>query len=371
MPNSTVPGLPSATTLDGTELFYTVQGGLDRKATGTQIAALNRIVLKANTTFYVSTTGNDTTGTGTAVNPWATVQHAIDYIASYIDIGGFVCAIELAAGTAGSPNVYAAVNSFPGFVGSGRIAIQTSDGDVTHTTLNGISVNCDTDTEIAFGGMTLTETTFEPLIIQGNVSVNIGTSNCGNVKFAPVSGRRCILSKDHATVRDNASGFITISPTGTAVGFLLGQDQSAAYLDNQGYIITGSPAWSDAFLSVTLGGYIASSLNSSGTATGKRFSVDAGSIFFHSGSFTAIPGDTQSMFPINAIVMGGSPTRFNTFPVTSVSSLGGLPAAAANLTGARALITDASSEPTFYGIAAGSSTTIAPVWCDGTNWRYG
>lgn len=72
---------------------------------GTTIQLLNptnggaRQKLTANTTFYVATTGNDTTGNGSASLPWATPQHAYDYVADNVDIAGFRCFASCADGT--------------------------------------------------------------------------------------------------------------------------------------------------------------------------------------------------------------------------------------------------------------------------------
>ena len=40
-------------------------------------------MITVNTWFYVATTGNDSTGNGTAGSPWATVQHALNYLGNY------------------------------------------------------------------------------------------------------------------------------------------------------------------------------------------------------------------------------------------------------------------------------------------------
>ena len=59
-----------------------------------------RTVLKADTTFYVATTGNDVTGTGLTVgSPWATIQHAYTTIQNTYDLNGFKVTIQLANGT--------------------------------------------------------------------------------------------------------------------------------------------------------------------------------------------------------------------------------------------------------------------------------
>lgn len=58
-----------------------------------------RTPLTANTSFYVATTGNDSTGTGAVGLPWLTIQHAYDTIAGVYDLAGFDVVINVAAGT--------------------------------------------------------------------------------------------------------------------------------------------------------------------------------------------------------------------------------------------------------------------------------
>lgn len=45
-------------------------------------ASVLRLIF-TNTTFYLGTGGNDSTGKGTAAAPWLTIQHALDYLADY------------------------------------------------------------------------------------------------------------------------------------------------------------------------------------------------------------------------------------------------------------------------------------------------
>jgi hypothetical protein len=58
-----------------------------------------RTVLAADTTFYVATTGSDSTGNGSSGAPWATLQHAMDYIAANLDIAGRIIIVEIGAGS--------------------------------------------------------------------------------------------------------------------------------------------------------------------------------------------------------------------------------------------------------------------------------
>jgi len=78
MANVKISALPGASTLTGAELVPVVQSGVTKQTTAAQIARLG--VLTGTTTFYVSTTGNNVTGTGTALSPWASATYAFQYI---------------------------------------------------------------------------------------------------------------------------------------------------------------------------------------------------------------------------------------------------------------------------------------------------
>jgi hypothetical protein len=64
-----------------------------------------RLRLTTNTTLYVATTGSDTTGTGAAGAPFATVQKAYSYAQNNYDLNGYTLTISVAAGTYTAPAV--------------------------------------------------------------------------------------------------------------------------------------------------------------------------------------------------------------------------------------------------------------------------
>jgi hypothetical protein len=66
----------------------------------TAIKSLQRRKLDQDTSFYVdAVNGNDVTGNGNVNTPWKTIQFAINYVYTYIDISGRNCIIQLAPGT--------------------------------------------------------------------------------------------------------------------------------------------------------------------------------------------------------------------------------------------------------------------------------
>jgi len=58
-----------------------------------------RIKLQGNTTFYVATTGNDSTGDGSSGNPWATCTGAYHKLQSRYDLNGNTVTVNVADGT--------------------------------------------------------------------------------------------------------------------------------------------------------------------------------------------------------------------------------------------------------------------------------
>lgn len=99
--------LDPSSALVGTELFYADNGTLDVKVTANQLRSFvaagggsssGRALLLADTTFYVSTTGSDVSGTGTVSNPWRTPQHAYNTLAESYDFGGFDVIVQFADG---------------------------------------------------------------------------------------------------------------------------------------------------------------------------------------------------------------------------------------------------------------------------------
>lgn len=94
-----------------------------------------RIPLLANTSFFVATTGSDTTGLGTSASPWATPQHAYTFISSRYDFNGNTVSVNIAAGT---------YNGFlvnQGWVGGGTLVFSGVIGDGTQVTIQGVSAS--------------------------------------------------------------------------------------------------------------------------------------------------------------------------------------------------------------------------------------
>lgn len=92
MVNQKISAMPSAASIGPTDVIPIVQGGANKTATA---ELLGVVKLTEAATFYVSTTGDDSTGDGSSGAPWATIQHAANVICG-IDLAGYNATIQLA-----------------------------------------------------------------------------------------------------------------------------------------------------------------------------------------------------------------------------------------------------------------------------------
>ena len=130
-----------------------------------------RILFSADTTFYVSQTGSDTTGDGSVGNPWLTIQHAVNELARLYDYNGFNGFLQLVDSvthylTASIPpmtNTAGTVND-PVFLGIPALFIQGNAADHTAVQL---------DMNPAFNGGFLTGSNPDVAIVVSNVTMNV------------------------------------------------------------------------------------------------------------------------------------------------------------------------------------------------------
>lgn len=111
----------------------------------------NTIVLSADADFYVSPSGNDTTGKGTLAAPWLTIGHAISYITANVIAGFHYVNLHLSAGTYSVSGTNGAIINVPGGnwnvigAGSGSTTIHASGANFscigTVSSTAGVSVS--------------------------------------------------------------------------------------------------------------------------------------------------------------------------------------------------------------------------------------
>jgi hypothetical protein len=159
--------------------------------------AAQRTRLTANTTYYVATTGNDTTGDGTSGTPWATIQKAYNYICASLDLAGYAVTIQLADGT------YTGATAFSQpWTGGGSVTIQ---GNTANTGGNySVIISCSTtcfsvDTTLP-GSLSILylkmQTTAASLISH----TGIGTIIIHQINFGACTGNHILITNTGATV---------------------------------------------------------------------------------------------------------------------------------------------------------------------------
>lgn len=171
-----------------TDSIVTVIGGADKLLSfqqafqGLVLQGL-RVVLKANTTIYLSPTGNDSVPyvAMSIGNPWATLNKAWSFICSTFDLAGFTVTIQMADGTYSGLQVGAAVGGLSGTPnGGGNIVFQGNTGDYTKVIIS------DANNPFAFGAMITSALTFSYLTLNGtggtNYLINVQAPCVVNIK---------------------------------------------------------------------------------------------------------------------------------------------------------------------------------------------
>lgn len=169
----TYPNRIKITRQDGTSEYVTWERADEPTEAGTPInkALFDSIAadmgLSANVTIYVSTSGSDTLGDGTAANPYATIQRAISSLPK--NLNGYTATINIAAGTysgnVGIANTYGGIIILSGEAGA---AVQ----------INGLQVAHDSNVQVANINLTIAG------MINGNA---ITVTNAKLMCFSPIA----------------------------------------------------------------------------------------------------------------------------------------------------------------------------------------
>jgi hypothetical protein len=245
-----------------------------------------RTILTSNTNYYVATTGNDSNA-GTSGSPWLTIQHAINFIQSTIDLAGYTATINVANGT----YTGGALINGP-FTGGGTVILNGNTSSPASCIISTTSADA-----IAVA--------YAALHVQG---FKIQTTTAGNGLKAGVNGAiyldgamnygNCV--NDHMNAIE-AGSFIginaayTISGGCSAGGHWVAQ-YAGAHISCVGQTITltGTPSFGSAFAYCD-GGYLLVSGNTfSGAASGSRYAaLNNGVINTGGGGTSYFPGSTS------------------------------------------------------------------------------
>lgn len=276
--NSTMLGTNSNTEIATT---FAIKRYVDLKAP----VSTGREVLTADRTYYVSTTGNDSSDGLTNGTAWLTLLHVWKYICQNIDLAGHTITIQVAAGRFEGFSTFGAVDTAPDNsflniyspVGGGSIHfVGRSSGsptiiygstntdyasiDIEHTVTSLISF-----TDMTFDGVTVNAAIYavSPCKILFN-----GSTKFINCPYPFYAGTYAIIY-----VNDNMTLDGSISILG--------------YVDNFGILqfyipvlTISSPITANPFLYCGLGGYLQWYCPSVvGTVTGKKFDINTNGLF--------------------------------------------------------------------------------------------
>jgi|GEM_PF-5293507 len=234
------------------------------KAVKTAIAAAQQVKLSADTTYYVRTDGNDSnTGTAnTSGAAWLTLQHAVDYAAT-LDLNTHTLTIQVGDGT-----YSAGVLKSTAFNRNGTVVIQGNTTTPSNCIISVASGDC-----LQFTNCTCTIKGFK-LVSTAGYGLNAVRSliTVGGAMEYGACGLGHINATQTATISIAAN--YTIS--GGAPNHLIITNSAITFAAALTITLTGTPAFSTAFVTVTFLGLLSLPTNTSfsGSATGKKFIVN-------------------------------------------------------------------------------------------------
>lgn len=271
---------------------------LDKTNNGQLLAALRKMLrfkLFQDTTFYVSTTGNDGNDGLTPATAFATGQAAWN-AATSIDLNGHNLTIQFADGTytqsvacAGIPLGMGAGN---GILLLGNVAQQNL---VTINVANDNCITAKAGAAITVRGFTLLATgATTDYIGQGNALCAMGAIS--SIAFDHVTFGACGNAHILAYGGTIGSGPNPYTIAGSAPSHLSAEIGGVAVIADASVSITGTPNFSQAFAYVFNGNAYVHGTAFAGTATGVRYNVQANGVLNTVGAGdTFLPGNAAGI----------------------------------------------------------------------------
>ena len=177
----TISGAINATTVNANNLVYDVVGSAYINSVGTGTKAISLNTYQPANVFYVSTNGSDTSGNGTLLQPYLTIQKAVTQ-AELVSASNNPCVISV------NPGVYASTIT----VNKGYISIVSASATDTTTNVvritNAVTINCQGTNDlygrhVNFIGLTIAG----PITDNSTVQHTLNFENC-----YLSSGNRCL-----------------------------------------------------------------------------------------------------------------------------------------------------------------------------------
>lgn len=253
-------------------------------AAGAQVAIGVREVLTANRTYYVRTDGSDSNNglANTSGGAFLTIQKAFDTV-SMLDCSTYTAVVQVGAGT------WTAGATWNGHVGTGAVILRGDTTTPTNVVLNRTGGN-----DITFGiGAKLTVEGFDLGTVTSGHCIQVrafGQLTLGVNNFRAAANSH-IRADNLAQIACTAN--YTIS--GGAARHIDTSANCAFGYGSNTITLSGTPAFTE-FIYASLGSMISLfSTTFSGSATGKRYTIDGGAVINTYGAGTA-----STYFPGNA-----------------------------------------------------------------------
>jgi hypothetical protein len=255
--DATLPGYPVDDVAGGGYYANVVNQALEA------LELRSRVRLTSATNYYVSTTGNDANN-GSISSPWATLQHAYDWIVGNVDLAGYDATVNVADGTY-SAGVAASIRAIGGMISFvGNIAAPANCIIALTTGVNFLS----TGPAYNVAGFRMTNTLGSAHIATTNggrigITGNMSFGNCGAGSHLSAVGSGSIIGISASAYSINgAAQQHFFENTG---GQIAAQAATTVTL-------TGTPLFAIAFAFASQAGVIyAVGMTFSGAATGQRY----------------------------------------------------------------------------------------------------
>lgn len=338
-----------------------------------------RTKLTQDTTFYVATTGSDSTGDGSSGNPWATLQYAMDVISSSLDFAGFTVTVNIGAGTFvgfGCPSTVGGGIIQINGAGSASTTITAGPNDGVLNFGECVTMNVPVSSLLAVNKVTFDctaggQTAFSVYVPDQFQLGDAATFSGADIVFYSGSTPNCqICQVDNLSNINTLPGTYTINGTGWisggAVTGVISVAGAATFQMRGDWIVNDSPTGSP-FLSLVQQSNATLYRNTfTGTWHGQKFGLYQNS-------------SVQSNFQGISILFGDQPgiadpsSSYDGNPTPFTVSLLNSSFPASDSEGSRMFVTDSNTT-----LALGIGTTVVgggsnkvPVYSDGTNWIIG
>jgi hypothetical protein len=258
--------------------------------------------LTANRTYYVATTGSDTSGDGSSGQPWATIAKALDYVSRNLYLAGYTVKIQLADGTYNGATVNGDGN--PHIVG-GYVWLSGNDTNPENVLIQSTTIEafgCGDGAYFFLSGMKVESTVTAVLACFGGTLI-FGKPAMGGFGGRLIIGRpqgaawsNLINCSQAGVVYDQTTGGVEVDTGGVTLG-RIASVSSSGYISLWKVRINGNHTILTAGFSAVENGviWVGDATITGGTVTGKRFNLDTGGKIYGK-ALDTLPGDVAGTY---------------------------------------------------------------------------